>query len=71
MWALDTKSAYGDPDAIKGGTWEAMERELQRAGYFKSGLAKIEAARVISATWFRLAIVPTAFRCSSVDYWIF
>jgi len=26
-----------------------MERELQRAGYFKSGLAKIKAARAISA----------------------
>jgi hypothetical protein len=38
-----------DPDAIKGGTWEAFERELQRAGYFKGGLAKIEAARSIAA----------------------
>jgi hypothetical protein len=46
---LATKSAYRDPDAIKGGTWEAMERELQRTGYFKSGLAKIKAARAISA----------------------
>jgi len=46
---LGTKSAYRDPDTIKGGTWEAMERELQRAGYFKSGLAKIKAARAISA----------------------
>jgi hypothetical protein len=46
---LGTKSAYRDPDAIKGGTWEAMERELQRAGYYKSGLAKIKAAREISA----------------------
>ena len=47
--SLATKSAYLDPDAIKGGTWEAMERELQRAGYFESGLAKIKAARAISA----------------------
>lgn len=46
---LDTKSAYRDPDAIKGGTWEAMERELQKMGYFKGGLAKIKAARTISA----------------------
>lgn len=45
---LGTKSAYRDPDAIRGGTWEAMERELQRAGYYKSGLAKIKAARDIS-----------------------
>jgi hypothetical protein len=46
---LATKSAYRDPDAIKGGTWEAMERELQKAGYFKGGLAKIKVARAISA----------------------
>ena len=46
---LARKSAYRDPDAIKGGTWEAMERELQKAGYFKGGLAKIKAARAISA----------------------
>jgi hypothetical protein len=46
---LCTKSAYRDPDAIKGGTWEAMERELQRFGYFRSGLAKIKTARAISA----------------------
>jgi hypothetical protein len=46
---LGTKSTYRDPDSIKGGTWEAMERELQKAGYFKGGLAKIKAARAISA----------------------
>lgn len=37
-----------DPDAIAGGTWEAFERVMQRHNYFKSGLAKIEAARSIS-----------------------
>ncbi len=36
-----------DPDAITGGTWEAFERVLQRHGYFKERLAKIEAARAI------------------------
>jgi len=36
---------YRDPDAIGGGTWEAFERLLQRAGYFKNGLRKVEAAR--------------------------
>ncbi|RMD61198.1 DUF4276 family protein [Candidatus Parcubacteria bacterium] len=40
---------YRDPDAIPGGTWEAFERILQRAGYFKGGLRKIEAARRIGA----------------------
>jgi hypothetical protein len=57
---LGTKSAYRNPDAIKGGTWEAMERELQRAGYFKSGLAKIKAARAISAN-----MVPSRNRSAS------
>jgi hypothetical protein len=42
------KSKYRDPDAIKGGTWEAFERILKRAGYFKGGLRKIEAARDIA-----------------------
>ncbi|MCO5120388.1 MAG: DUF4276 family protein [Burkholderiaceae bacterium] len=38
-----------DPDAIAGGTWEAFERVMQRSGYFKGGLPKIEAARSIAA----------------------
>jgi hypothetical protein len=36
-----------DPDAVTGGTWEALERILQRNGYFKTGLRKLEAARAI------------------------
>ena len=40
---------YREPDAIKGGTWEAFERVLQSAGYFKTGLRKIEAARAVGA----------------------
>jgi hypothetical protein len=36
-----------DPDAIAGGTWEALERILQRAGHFRSGLRKLELARAI------------------------
>lgn len=36
------------PDAITGGTWEAFERILKQAGYFKNGLQKINAARSIS-----------------------
>lgn len=38
-----------DPDAISDGTWEAFERVMQRHGYFKTGLAKIEAARSMAA----------------------
>lgn len=46
---IPSKGKYRDPDAITGGTWEAFERVLQRAGYFPQGLAKIEAARAIAA----------------------
>jgi hypothetical protein len=46
---LGQKARYRDPDAIKGGTSEALERELQRVGYFKGGLGKIEAARTIAS----------------------
>lgn len=38
---------YRNSDAIAGGTWEAFEWLLQRYGYFKGGLAKIEVARTI------------------------
>jgi hypothetical protein len=44
---LHKRKKFRDPDAIKGGTWEALERELQRAGYHLSGLSKIKAARDI------------------------
>ncbi len=46
---LHAKAKYRDSDAIAGGTWEALERELQRAGYFREGLRKVNAAREISA----------------------
>lgn len=36
-----------DPDAIAGGTWEAFARVLQRHGYHRTGLPKIEVARAI------------------------
>jgi hypothetical protein len=42
------KRGFRDPDSIPGGTWEALERHLQRAGYFDSGLRKIEVARSIA-----------------------
>ena len=40
-------ASYRDPDAIKGGTWEAFERILGKHGYFKQGLSKVEAASAI------------------------
>lgn len=46
---IPQKGNYRDPDAIKGGTWEAFERILQRHGYFKGGLRKVEVAREIGS----------------------
>ena len=46
---VPNRAGYRDPDAISGGTWEAFERVLQRHGYFKTGLRKVEAARAIGA----------------------
>jgi len=45
------KAKYRDPDAVAGGTWEAFERILQAAGYFRGGLRKMEAARAVSEHW--------------------
>ena len=45
---IPSQAKYRSPDAIAGGTWEAFERVLQRAGYFAGGLRKIEAARTIA-----------------------
>ena len=41
---IPEKAGYRDPDAIAGGTWEALERILKAAGYMKGGLRKKEAA---------------------------
>ena len=38
---LHKNSRYRNPDSIANGTWENLERILQRAGYFPSGLSKI------------------------------
>lgn len=42
------EARYRRPDAIAGGTWEALERVLKERGYFPGGLAKITAARAIA-----------------------
>lgn len=42
------RKAYRDPDGLRGGTWETLERILQRAGYFKTGLRKLECARAVA-----------------------
>ena len=46
---LGTRPRYRNPDAISGGTWEALERELQRIGYAPGGLPKVATARAVSA----------------------
>jgi len=45
---FERRAAYRHPDAVSGGTWEALERLLQRAGYFPGGLAKIATASAIA-----------------------
>ncbi len=42
------EAKFRNPDKIAGGTWEAFERLLQKAGYFTTGLRKIEAARAVA-----------------------
>ena len=44
---IPLQAKYRDPDAIHD-AWETFERVLQGAGYFKSGLRKLEAARAIA-----------------------
>lgn len=45
---LAGRRPYRDPDAIVGGTWEQLERVLQRAGYHRGGLRKVAAANDIA-----------------------
>lgn len=46
---VSARSPFRDPEQIRGGTWEALERVLQKAGYFPGGLRKIEVARAVAA----------------------
>jgi len=45
---LAKQKRYRGPDGIKGGTWEALERVLQNAGYHAGGLEKYKASSEIS-----------------------
>ncbi len=45
---IPQQAPYRNPDDIKGGTCEALERILVRAGYFSTGLRKVECAREIA-----------------------
>ncbi len=59
---LSLRAQFRDPDAIRGGTWEAFERVMQRTGYFKGGLRKIEAARAIAEHWDPTRNTSTSFQ---------
>ncbi|WP_265285545.1 DUF4276 family protein [Verminephrobacter aporrectodeae] len=45
---VSKKPCCRSPDAIQRGTWEAMERELQKKAYFKQGLRKLELAQSVA-----------------------
>ncbi|HEY3367004.1 MAG TPA: DUF4276 family protein [Symbiobacteriaceae bacterium] len=45
---LNQKEAFRDPDAIRGGTAESLERVLQKAGHIRGRLNKTQVAQVIS-----------------------
>ena len=42
------RQPYRNPDTIRGGTWEALERILKSAGYYGGGMPSVETARKIS-----------------------
>lgn len=46
--SLAGQAPYRDPDAIRGGTWEALHRILRNAGYYPGALNKIETARRVA-----------------------
>lgn len=45
---LARRAAFRTPDAIKGGTWERLERLLQDAEYYPGGFAKADLARRVA-----------------------
>lgn len=45
---LHRQAPFRDPDCIEGGTWERLEKVLQRAGHYPTGIPKIEVARKIA-----------------------
>ncbi len=46
---IGNRRGFRDVDEIDGGTWEALERVLQKAGHFLNGLPKIQVAREVAA----------------------
>jgi hypothetical protein len=62
---IPQKSLFRDPDAIKGGTWEALERVLKKAGYFPTGLNKLQCAREVATH-----MTPDANRSASFQAFV-
>lgn len=58
---IERKARYRDPDSITVPS-RALEKELQRAGYHRGGLAKIAAARAIAAHMDPAVNRSTSFR---------
>lgn len=46
--AFETKKPYREPDAVRGGTFERLERLLQSKGYYLEGVPKIELAGLVA-----------------------
>lgn len=44
---IPNQAKFRKPDAITGGTWEALENIMQKSGYFRTGLRKIELAEAV------------------------
>ncbi|QEW05878.1 DUF4276 family protein [Nitrincola iocasae] len=62
---IPQKAPFRNPDAIKGGTWEALERLLKRAGYFPAGLNKLQCAREVATH-----MTPDANRSASFNAFV-
>ncbi len=60
---IPRKQQFRNPDAVKGRTWERFERVLQKHGYHKGGLPKVEAARVIGERFDADRCNSHSFRC--------
>lgn len=59
---IPNTAAFRNPDAIRGGTWEAFERVMRKYGYFLGGLEKITAARAIGGHMDPLRSRSASFR---------
>ncbi len=55
------KAPYRNSHTINGGTWEALERVLKRAGYFSGGLRKVELATAIGRHFDHKVCVSASF----------